>query len=240
MEVSGSSLWKKVLNWNVYNYLILFLVLLAILYINDLGLSVLQQVIVIPLVAALVDLAIALLKKKKLFVPKTAIISGLIITLLLPADLMLQILIPIIAIISKHIIQIKGRNIFNPAVFALFVASLFSFGISWAGVGTPLVILGLFISYRIHRLRMSIMFLVTYFIINALIGGFFFDPLVIFFATIMLLEPKTSPSRRRGMLLFGIITAVLVFLFPYAAIPLDPFITSLLIMNLFTRRLNKI
>ncbi|MDI6721314.1 MAG: RnfABCDGE type electron transport complex subunit D, partial [Candidatus Aenigmarchaeota archaeon] len=65
------------------------------------------------------------------------------------------------------------------------------------------------------------------------------DFMLFFFAFIMLIEPVTTPSAKKGQIIFGAATAMLSAAFAmYTRI--DFFLVSLLIMNIFTYRLNRI
>ena len=67
------------------------------------------------------------------------------------------------------------------------------------------------------------------------------DYTAFFFAFVMVLEPVTSPFTRKGKLIFGALVALLGIMLPlFLHVPADLFLGSLLVMNLFTSRLNKL
>ena len=73
-----------------------------------------------------VDLTINYYKKKKLILPDSSIITAFFIatTLSIGQPWYIPIIAGTTAILSKHIIKIKNRHIFNPAVFGLAVVML--------------------------------------------------------------------------------------------------------------------
>jgi len=136
---SFSNLVRKI---NVYDFMIAALTLTAIISVilkgND-ALTYLPQIIFIPMLAAIIDLAVLKIKKEQLYFPKSAIITGLIISLIAFPNIHLVALAAALAILSKHIIAWKGRHFFNPAGFGLFIAALLGgFNVWWGAI--PLVI----------------------------------------------------------------------------------------------------
>lgn len=132
----------------------------------------------------------------------------------------------IMAMASKYIIAYRGRHLFNPAALA---AVVLGFSVTTAAswwVATPtllpvMAILGCLVARKIKRGAMVATFLlVTTTIITvtslqydmtpweALTSTFTSWPLV-FFGTIMLTEPITSPPRRLTQVIYAIIVAVL-------------------------------
>ena len=138
---------------NIINLMLAFLVLLLIYNFYIFGVTNLQSVIIIIATTSLLDIAINYFKEKRLFLPKTAIITGLILGLIIDASLYLLILTAAIAILSKHVIKIKGRHIFNPANFGLFVALFLPISESWWGMydSLPVIVLGLLIVYKLKK-----------------------------------------------------------------------------------------
>ncbi len=197
------------------------------------------QFFLLPAIAALMDVAINYAKSRNLIMPSSAIISGMLLSMILPPlSVAMQFLAAIAAIASKHVIRWKGRNIFNPAAFSVNMMS-FATATAWWGATLPVVAIGFFIPYYMRRLRMVTAFLATYFAINTVLSGVFsVDYAAVFFAVFMLLEPKTSPHTRKGMILFGAFAAILSFLLGYVQM-IDKFVLALVAMNLSTNYLNR-
>lgn len=141
-------------------------------------------------------------------------------------DLLVTIVIGAVAMASKYFMTYDKRHIFNPAALAMFLASLFGFGNSiwWIGsaVMLPFVLItGLLVIRKVRRFRMVIIFtimaVITICIFNymngipvlqALAQVFTSWPLV-FFASIMLTEPFTTPPNREFRNYYAAFTAAL-------------------------------
>ncbi len=132
----------------------------------------------------------------------------------------LAILSSVIAMASKYILAIGRKHIFNPAAIAMVITG-FAFGMpaSW-WIGTkaalPFVIIGgLLITRKIRRFDLVISFGAVAAITMALtpFAGLFgtvvnwgqavADSPIIFFATVMLTEPLTSPPTRWRRIIYG-------------------------------------
>ncbi len=218
----------------------MLLVLAALTFSNG---NILQLVIA-PLTAALLDFFLSFLIDKRKCFPYLGLISGLIIALLLAPDPVFAFVAAVIAMAGKYIIRIRKRNIFNPAAFSLFVMSIFGITTAWWGVLHWAVIpLGLIVAYKIRRLETSLSFLAVYFVVFYTIKNTFplEDYTAYFFAFVMVLEPVTSPFTGKGKVIFGPAVALLALLLPLTVnVPVNLFLGSLLLMNLFTPYINKL
>ncbi len=141
-------------------------------------------------------------------------------------DLLVTIAIGVVAMASKYFMTYDKRHIFNPAALAMFLAGLFGFGNSiwWIGsaVMLPFVLItGLLVIRKVRRFRMVIIFMIMAVIticvfnymngiplIEALTQVFTSWPLI-FFATIMLTEPFTTPPNREFRNYYAVFTAAL-------------------------------
>ncbi len=259
--------------FNVYDYLIVFL--LALFVFNstaqNLWSNSVTHVLTSVVIAVALDLALSFLKTRirkpkegqvgvmpfKLHIPKSAIVSGLIIGLLIEpvafgsAEMLPVILAPILAIFLKNVIRIKGDHIFNPATLGLLITMvLLSSSLSWWAASPPwlVVIFGLFIVYRLKRPNPAIVFLVVYSLLlllpDAAANKLSQDSLLqlysgttFFFGFIMVQEPVTAPRGGKGRLLFGLIAAILAFAFtPY--FPKYSYLLGLLVADLFVLPIN--
>ncbi len=202
------------------------------------------HLLVAAFAAAVLDFILMRLIDKRNGFPYLGLITGLIIGLLLTPEPLFAFFAAAIAIASKYIIRIRKRNVFNPAAFALFILSIFGITTAWWGVLHWIVVpLGLLVAYKIRRLETSFSFLLVYFLaIYAIKGAFpLEDYTAYFFAFVMVLEPMTSPFTRKGKLIFGPAVAILgVFLPLFVNVPVNLFLGSLLLMNLFTPWLNRL
>ncbi|HLD41996.1 MAG TPA: hypothetical protein VJB06_03090 [archaeon] len=245
----------KINKYTVYDYLIVFLLVLFIvnsaLY-NYWSTSV-PYVLISVIIAVVLDLFLSFLKSKlrkpkegqagfappfKLHFPKSAFISGMIIGLLIEPGALAWpamapiILAPVLAILLKHIIRVKGDHIFNPANLGL-LATLLVLGttasLSWWGAGPSwlVVIFGLFLAFRLKRPNPAISFLVAYIVLFVLLDAAsgklspatfvqFNSGTLLFFGLIMVQEPVTAARSSKGRLIMGILAAVFTFLFTFS------------------------
>ncbi|MDD5040928.1 MAG: RnfABCDGE type electron transport complex subunit D [Candidatus Peribacteraceae bacterium] len=130
------------------------------------------------------------------------------------------------AMAGKFIIAIRRKHLFNPAAFAVALTALTMNDAAGWWVGTasmaPFVLAGgLLITRKIRRFDLVISFLIAALI--AMVGlhmgdavtagvmmrrGLLMTPLL-FFATIMLTEPLTTPPTRAMRLVYGVFTGAL-------------------------------
>jgi len=168
--------------------------------------------------------------KKRTF-PDSAIISGLIISLILSTSTSWYAVAAtaFLTIASKYVFVYKKKPIFNPAAFGLLLSILlFRTGQSWWGsfgdlpswTNVFLLIGGYMITSRVNKFPMVFSFLATYFLL-LLIMGFFhigdasdalrspFINATLFFAFFMLTDPPTTPAKDKEQFIFGILSAVM-------------------------------
>ena len=242
----------------IYQYIIIFLeiLILASVFFYGFGIKALLPVLIVVLTTTILDSAISYFKTKQFVFPQSALISGLIIGGLLVQNLQwhIYLLAGIIAILSKHLIRIRGRHIFNPANIGILLVSVF-FGASHSWwVSSPLIlvlIFGIFVIWRLRRFDLSISFLASYYILNSIIefsrGSQFSDiylsiingGIVYFFSMFMLIEPKTNPAARKQRVAYGILIAILLIILHFY-VPKHDLPLALAIGNIFVPILNKI
>ena len=148
--------------------------------------------------------------------PKSAVVSGFIVSGILDYKEPWFVLVSFlaIAVLSKYIIRFKGRHIFNPANFGLFFAALLKMPLTWKiESNIPLIILaGIYLAYSLKKLPHIAGFL-TFFIVLFSISGT--NPIGMvswFFLFIILIEPKTSGYGAGRGFVFGSIAAIASFL----------------------------
>jgi len=223
---------------NVYDLMIAALAVILVYNFYSFGAENILPVIIIVLSAAVLDVAINYAKERKFSAPKSAIITGLILAIIAQGSLPLLVALAVIAILSKHVIRLKGRHIFNPANFALFIGLFFA-SETWWGTGNALLVglIGLVIVFKLKRYRMVAPFLVAHAVImvvifvdaSALAAHMLSGPLL-FFAFYMLIEPVTSPQKH--MLVFGVLAGV------FAAILYVVWLPAMLVGALFFANLS--
>jgi enediyne biosynthesis protein E5 len=158
---------------------------------------------------------------------KSAASTGLSLSLLLRThNPLLWIGASVIAMESKYLIRINGKHLFNPSAFAIVVL-LLSTSQVWVSPGqwgTRLWLLalagsmGCLILSRVARLDIACAFLCTHAALLLFRAWSLGDPLAIplhqvqsgallIFALFMLTDPRSTPDRRTGRLVFGAVTA---------------------------------
>jgi Na+-transporting NADH:ubiquinone oxidoreductase subunit NqrB len=162
------------------------------------------------------------------FDPRSALISGLSLCLLLRTNtLLLAFLTAVITITSKFLFKLDRKHIFNPTNFGI-VAMITLTGSVWvspAQWGSKLFFAfliacaGGIVIYRAMRSDVTYAFLLAY---TAILFGRAFwlgDPWTIplkqlqsgallLFAFYMISDPKTTPDSRAGRILFGLLVAI--------------------------------
>lgn len=237
---------------NLDYYMIFFLSIMALYNIFAFGITTtLPQLLIAVITASFIDIIINYIKTKQIIKPYHAIISGIFIAIILPTGQKWYIpaLIAVIAILSKHLVNVNHKHLFNPAMFGLFFATLiFKQQLQWWGAAPlPLVLLfGLFISYRFKRFHLTLTYIITSIVLWFILSLITNNPLIVsilsvnyFFAFFMLVEPMTSPLYKKGRIAYGVLVAVLSFVFSIYVTQFDPNNISLLIINLFAPLINK-
>jgi len=218
----------------------LLLIILAILVVmaasHEGRLLVAQGLASAVVTAGLID-AVILRKKRNLWsFPDGAILSGLFVAMVLSPYQPWYVFAAgsAIAVLSKHVFRTRFANVFNPAAFAL-VACFYIFGAlqHWWGAlpelpPATLIVLfatGLFITDRVNKLPLALVFLGLYyglFTATAFFGDaervaeIFRAPdlqAVLFFAFFILTDPPTSPTKYADQIVCGIIVALSSYFF---------------------------
>lgn len=142
-------------------------------------------------------------------------------------DLYMTLLVGFIAMASKYFLAIERKHIFNPAAVAVFIVGLFGSGIGSWWIGTtvlalPVAILGFLVLRKLKRFQMFFAFvfasLVSIFAFNfSYASGIVLEVLkitflsapILFFGTIMLTEPFTTPTTRNLRMVYAVIVGLL-------------------------------
>lgn len=189
--------------------------------------------------------------KRKIRIPVSGIITGLIIGSVAPYNVpLLAILaISLIAVLSKYFIVTKNGNVFNPAALGLLLGlAIFSIGDAWwtsntydlFGVALPLAFLLIISAYLAKRIVTVASFVIAILAFGILTGA---APLTILaientflginylFAFLMLADPKTSPHKNIVQVTYGVGVALLCTLLVVLGLPYSLLI-ALLVANL--------
>ncbi|ALA57477.1 DUF2330 domain-containing protein [Nitrospira moscoviensis] len=161
------------------------------------------------------------------FDPKSALISGLSLCLLLRTnDLAVAALAAVIAIGSKFVLRWNGKHLFNPTNLALVAILAGSLGwispgqwgqVAWFGF--LIACLGSLVVTRAARADVTFAFLIFYLGLLLARALWLGDPLTIplhqiesgallIFAFFMISDPKTTPDSRAGRIVFALCVTV--------------------------------
>jgi ferredoxin-NADP reductase len=127
---------------------------------------------------------------------------------------------------SKYVVTVHGKHVFNPVALSAVLIGLagLTFPTWWIGssVMLPFTLLGGFLIVRkIRRVSMVASFLGVVLAVIAVLSVFdgrlvaeaikegVTSAPMIFFATVMLTEPLTSPSRKKWRVVFGVLVGLL-------------------------------
>ncbi len=206
------------------------------------------------------DLAWTWVRDRRRYLPLSSLISGLILGILLAptTPLAVRMVAPLLAVASKQLLRIRQRHVFNPAAFSATVLSFGSLAaVSWWAVAAwpPSVVLlvgvpvGAFIVHRVRRWPVVVPFLAVYTVGIALtvvshtldpraalsaVRAALVDGTLIFFVTIMLIEPVTTAYRTwRIQAAYGAAVGLFAVVLPVLGLGLpDGLLPPLLLGNL--------
>lgn len=195
-------------------------------------------------ISAFLDFLLNKILLKKNISPGSAIISGFIVLGIMDylQPWYILVIFSVLPVLSKHIIKINKKHIFNPANFALFIATIFRIPLYWnLEVNILLIIIfGLYFAYSYKKFPHILGFLVFFALPLVL---FKINPLSLigwFFIFIMLIEPKTSGYGTLRGFVFGAVCGSTAFLMIKYVHGYDPFVWGLFVGNLFNQVLDKI
>ncbi|MHB1683016.1 MAG: RnfABCDGE type electron transport complex subunit D [Bacilli bacterium] len=181
-----------------------------------------------------IDGGVALLQRRKKLFSDGAVITALIVADVLSHATPLYIVAATtaVALLSKHLLKVGRKPLFNPAAFGLLFAIVaFNTGQSWWGslalLPTWLMLLllaaGLLITVRVNKFPQVASFLGAYFALLLAMAIFHLGlpsdtpgdalraPFVnsaLYLAFFMVTDPPTSPAPYRQQVMFGMIVAV--------------------------------
>ena len=162
--------------------------------------------------------------------PDGGLLTGVIVGMLLGAHQpwIVPALTALVAILSKHALRTRWSNVFNPAAFGLVVSALlFHSEQSWWGSLAELsplwflalAAVGVYVAAKVNKLPMALTFLGASLLLYtvaafrgdaAQVAEIFRAPdiqMLVFFATIMLTDPPTSPAQPRHQYLYALVVA---------------------------------
>lgn len=238
---------------NIKTKLILFLSLFAIyLSVTEKSVVFIISLLFAVIFSVVTELIFIYFKEKKISITESSIITGLIIgyVLFTRPPWIMPLLACIIAISSKYLIRFNNKHIFNPAAFGIMaVILIFGAPTLWRGTYLWYILapFGFYFNLKIRKLEILLGYFVTalfLFGVQAHYQGVnifnIFGYLSYFYIFIMLIEPKTTPVKPVGKILFGMAAAVFIFYFTEKGVSFDAELAALLTCNMLTPLLNKL
>lgn len=238
---------------SIKTQLIIFLCAFALyLSFKDKDAAFLLTTLIAVISAMVIESVILFFKDRKLSISDSSIISGLIIGYVLYCDnpWWIFLLASLLAICSKHLIRINKKHLFNPAALGIFLATiLFGASTQWKGTYLWYILMpfGIYFVYKINKLEVIIGYGLAAFTLFGIQAVMRKTPLLntfgylsYFYIFIMLIEPKTTPIKSLGKLIFGAGVAVLIFVLTEIGVRFDAEVCALLIFNLAVPLLNKL
>src|SRR5438128_6953461 len=210
--------------------LVFFAALLVIAAPPAGGMGLLPNLLAAVLPAVVIDAIWMGIESRRVRIPTSALLSGLIIFFILSTNESWLVVAwtSSFAILSKRIVCTSREHVFNPAALALVWAPI-AFGsgeswwggladLSWAWIALLLVV-GAFTVDRLNKFPLVLTFLACYFgfftlasLVNPQsVAEMFREPFLqaaLFLAFFMLTDPPTSPNRYGDQVWFGLVAAV--------------------------------
>ncbi len=210
------------------------------------------QAMTILAVALMTQLAGTVLTGLPRFDPKSALISGLSLCLLLRTNEPgLAVLAAVVAVASKFVLRVRGKHIFNPTNLALVLMMLVTGQVwvspgQWGSVAVFAFLLasaGALVVNRAARADVTWTFLASWMLLLVGRSLWLGDPLVIplhrlengalvLFAFFMISDPRTTPDSRAGRILFAIMVAVGAYVVQFKLFRTNGLLWSLAVCSL--------
>lgn len=219
-----------------------------------------QAITICLSVAVLAQLAGLYFVRAGHFDIRSALISGLALSILFRADDPLIYALPAsVAIASKFLVRINGKHIFNPANIGIVACLAILPHHVWVSPGqwgnelwlaTFLGLCALFILQRVPSRDITFTFLASY---AAIIFGrhlSFGDPLAIplnklesgallIFAFFMISDPKSTPDHRLARVIFAVATAIMACILQFEFRSREGLFYALALVSLMTPLLDR-
>jgi enediyne biosynthesis protein E5 len=186
------------------------------------------------------------------FDPRSALISGLSLCLLLRTNsLTLAVVAAALAIASKFLVRVRGKHVFNPTNGALVAMLLLTDGVwvspgQWGSTAVFAFLLasaGGLVVNRAARADVTWTFLAAHAGLLLARALWLDDPLAIplhrlangalvLFAFFMISDPRTTPDSRAGRVVFAVLVAAGAYLIQFKLFQTNPLLWSLAICSL--------
>ncbi|MBI4066555.1 RnfABCDGE type electron transport complex subunit D [Candidatus Gottesmanbacteria bacterium] len=225
---------------------LLFVIFLSAIVVNPLVKYGIGFALAVLLTASF-DVLLTRIRVNVWFVPYAGVVTGMIIGLIMHPDLPWWgiTLIAAIAILSKHFLRVRSGHMVNPAAAGLVLGGIILHQpVSWWAVSFQnvvqtdpftlvafvLLLLPLALSaVRLRRYGSIGSFLIAHTVLSVFpaiqtawpprsLLLTLTDPTLIFFATVMLPEPRTSPADMKRQIFYGITVALIAYVLGFPSI----------------------
>ena len=163
---------------------------------------------------------------------ESAIITALLLffvmdpTIASAHDALILALAAVVAMASKYLLAIGHKHLFNPVAITAVIFDIAGIGIALWWIATPwllpfALIFGLLVVRKIRRFHVlipfTVMAIIFAFIHQTSFASLFLSWPIVFFGTMMLIEPRTAPLTYRDQMIYGGVVGIL-FASPMALI----------------------
>ena len=239
-----------------YHHFLIFLIILTVMKIANVfilhgmseGLHFAKLGVGLVVISSVLHLIFTKLFDKNKKYLHTLISAFLIILMLSHADPepVRGILVILLLFVAKFFVKYKGKNIFNPVIFAIGMITILSFFTDIIGVPPmdfsgidirfpmfgmefPLPIIPIILALIFNVKRLKKYPLALSYIITSLVFGFFLNAyesnmfsyiiISLFIGVAVIVEPKTSPSKNIEQVFYGVLMAIFIFSLTLLNIP---------------------
>ncbi len=200
--------------------------------------------------AILAELALGRLTHGRWVNPASAYITGISVGILVRSPFLWPyVFASLISIVSKYVLRLGGRHLWNPSNFGVSVvlflapATVTLLSIQWGNTIWPMAViwlLGFVIVWRVGRLHVSAAYVVAFFVFafvrSALTGNPWqaaiapiTGPMYQLFIFFMVTDPKTAVRTPRGQVIVVVLVAFVEMLFRLAEVIYAPFYALFLV-----------
>ncbi len=216
----------------MYKLVLYGLFIMALYAVAFEGPKILIQLFILFFVCYGTNIALSKIFKVPMNAESSSITALILFFLIAPyASIWIFVSAGVVAMLSKYVLVYKKKHLLNPAIAAAFILSYI--GVAdftwWVGSGYMLpvtLIVGLLIVRKLRRFYLFFSFITVAVLFNlSEVSSIFLSWPLIFFGTIMLTEPLSTPPTHRLQIVYG---ALVGALFSFGPVP------ALLIGNIFS------
>jgi enediyne biosynthesis protein E5 len=180
----------------------------------------------------------------------SAYISGISVSILLRSPVLWPFaLASVLSILSKYVLRVRGRHIWNPSNFGICVLLFFApwavapLSVQWGNDMIPMLVIwtvGLFVIWQAGRAHVTLTYLAAFVVfafVRSLITGHTFlaevapltGPMYQLFALFMVTDPKTTVSTRSGRMGWVVVVAAVEMVLRLMEVVYAPFYALFLV-----------